>query len=84
MISLITFIKVLIKNQIHWLIQFGVAKVKIQIKFRKQVNNSQIGNFKLSFMGDLSSKCKQELLVQVSPILESSNQTQSNFIQFNT
>jgi hypothetical protein len=28
-VSLITFIKVLIKNQIHWLIQFGVAKVKI-------------------------------------------------------
>jgi hypothetical protein len=32
-------------------------------------------------MSDLSSKCKQELLVQVPPILERSNQTQSNFIQ---
>jgi hypothetical protein len=32
-------------------------------------------------MSDLSSKYKRELLVQVSPILESSNQTPSNFIQ---
>jgi hypothetical protein len=34
-VFLITFIKDIIKNQIYWLIQFRVAKVKIQIKFSK-------------------------------------------------
>jgi hypothetical protein len=47
-VSLITFIKVVIKNQIHLVIRFYVAKDKIQIKFLKQVKkfpNFETPNF---------------------------------------
>jgi hypothetical protein len=48
-VFLITFIKVLIKNQIYRLIQFQVAKVKIKIKFSKQVNKLTNLKFQTSF-----------------------------------
>jgi hypothetical protein len=72
MVFLITFIKVLIKNQIYWLIQFQIAKVKIQIKFSKQVDRLTNCNSKLLLWVDQPSMCKQELLVQISSILGNS------------
>jgi hypothetical protein len=83
MISLMTFIKALIKDQIHRLISF-LSKPKskfkwIQIEFVKQIKKThefEISN-SVSWV-DLSSMGNQELLVQVSSILESFDWIPSN------
>jgi hypothetical protein len=43
---------------------------KFKPKFRSKSINSKIWNSKLLFMSDLSSKCKQELLLRISSIFE--------------
>jgi hypothetical protein len=52
-VYLITFIKVLLKNQIHWLIQLYVNRVKIQMN-SNQIFEVNRGTHKFEFPNSFS------------------------------